>query len=239
MKNPNQKLAWEFDNLITQIEVFKEKQAKVINDIDNFKENIITNVEEHQAEIETLKKNILFLSGKSVQINQNTRNIVSNEAKANHLISEEVDNSIIILQEEEQLFIHQLVNHYNNVIDKQQDEPSFKSKYNPDRYDVANAMARNSNLNLKPIFEKGPGDYWVIKFLCFNIFLFVPRFHISYQYNIHYVAAMCEIFKVNGYDESMRYNIIRLIKPAIFTFKDNSWELIVKGEIQLSGAEPL
>ena len=163
---------------------------------------------------------------------------ISNETKVIQSVPI-IGNNSIILPEEEEFFIQELVNHYNNVIDKRQDESSFKAVYSPDRFDVTNAMIRKTDLNQKPIFNRGPGDYWVINFNNQNSYLFIPRFNISYQENTHYAAGMGEIFDVIGYDERRKFNMIRLIKPAIFVFNNNDWELIDKGKLQLSGAEPI
>jgi hypothetical protein len=238
----NQKMTWEFDNQNSQINVFKEKLAQFKRDYNEFEKLIADNTDEIRNRVEMLKKNVMFSGTTSNQINRNNfsdNNRLNPIMQSNSNDIKRSNSNDINLSDEEIFNIKQLMDHYNSVVEKQQDEQSFKGRYNPERFDVSNAMARKTNPNLRAVFDRGPGDYWVISFSRQNSYLFIPRFNFSYQENTHYAAAMGELFNVEGYDETQRYNTIRLKDPAIIMLNDNDWELIQKGTIQLSGAEPL
>ena len=104
---------------------------------------MVTGTKDNKNEIEILKKDFRRFNAKSGQTTVRTLNYDNAAIQ----VIQNNNSSNTASSKEEELFIKQLVDDYNSVIDKQQDEQSFKSKYKPERFDVTNAMNRKKDLS--------------------------------------------------------------------------------------------
>jgi len=130
---------------------------------------------------------------------------------------------------------------YNAAIKDTKDRQKWKrflEHYNQnDKIDVANADARvrNPQADIDPIFKtNSAGSYLACYIEAEKSYAVVPFYGFVVDRSTYIPGAFGEVFKCFQFDEGCRYQITKLIQPAIFKPDDamDTWTLKKKGELE-------
>lgn len=125
---------------------------------------------------------------------------------------------------------------YNRAIGDQGKRNKFWEICRPIRVGVANSMDRRRDPGIEPEFQdEDGGDYLavIIKDEA-QLYAVFPGFDILLEESNYMPGAMGRVFECRDYEEQYRYNIVEVVKPAVFKRKaGNKWEIQKQGTIKL------
>lgn len=133
-----------------------------------------------------------------------------------------------------------LSQNYNAAIKDSQARTAFLKNYNPVRFGTANAMERLRTPKLDPMFRTAnDGIYYATttgKGLDFSV---VPRFDLTITEDVYGPGSMGQVFDMPGYDPKGRFDNVKVVEPAVFTYDTNKqeWILKKKGKLDLGVIE--
>jgi len=127
-----------------------------------------------------------------------------------------------------------LVACYNPAICNRWKKEDFKSEYNPRRLSVANAMERQVNPDVDPIFAPdSSGTYWLVEIDDQKLLLPFPTMAVEDHHREN--GALDEAFQCSGYQTGNRYEIDELVSPAELArgAGGKQWHISKPGRIKL------
>lgn len=129
---------------------------------------------------------------------------------------------------------------YNAAIKDRQKWKEFLARYNQNyKIDVTNAEGRRlkPQENIDPIFKTTNhiGCYLACYIEAEKSFAVVPSYDLVVEHSTYTLGAFGEVFECSQFDERRKYQITKLIEPAIFKPDDpmDTWTLKKKGMLEL------
>jgi len=128
--------------------------------------------------------------------------------------------------------VEELVDDYNQAVHKLS-ASEFKQKYrNRLRIGVQNTEDRLIEQDVKPIFiDHDAGNYWGIEIS--NKLLVVPRLELTFIESHNGPGGMNYVFSYDGFNASLKYTGLTVLKPAVFDRTDAGYCLREPGTLKL------
>jgi len=124
---------------------------------------------------------------------------------------------------------------YNRALIDTLAREQLREQYQPTRVGTVNAVERRQNPTIKAEFrEATDGDFFAFGLSGDNQYLIVPRLGVTIEAVSFSAGALGEVFsKTQNHDPKLFYSHYSVVQPAIFERKDQCWELLEAGELDL------
>lgn len=220
------------------------KHEKDLSDIKSYLNNINGELSKQKKEIEAIKSYLITTDEKyktkqslfqnsiqdiSAKLSQHEKNLngIKNYIKKLNVQNQMYDSQAINIEKTDIGKWEKLANLWKGFV---KDYNSFASK-NMSPYEERIAYKYFfKNYNIKRFLYAGDkARCWGFNFQS-EMYAVVPKINIVYDYQLHETEKMKEVFSSDY--KSGSYTSIRIIKPAIFEYVNDNWNLLEQGEIE-------